>query len=128
MGIGNRIKLAREQAKLNQRELAGLIGVSPSAITNYENETSHPKEEKLYALMSALNVDANFLFHDVMEKLGIKKAPDAKPEADKSTEETLLSILRNSGAIPPGHDLTEGQANALIAVGTLLSEIFQRDK
>ena len=64
MGIGKRIKEARQRAGLTQKELSRIVGVTPSAITNYENEVSHPKEPVLYALMQALEVDANFFFQD----------------------------------------------------------------
>lgn len=66
MGIGKRIKEARERRNLTQTELGKLIGVTGSAITNYENEVSHPKEPILYKLISALEIDANFLFQDVV--------------------------------------------------------------
>lgn len=74
MGIGRRIKEARELADLTQKELAGLVNITPSAITNYEKEVSHPKDTILYDLMKTLNVDANFLFQDVVD-LGDKKTP-----------------------------------------------------
>lgn len=66
MGIGKRIKEAREKNNLTQTELGNLIGVTGSAVTNYENETSHPKEQVLYRLIEVLKVDANFLFQDVV--------------------------------------------------------------
>lgn len=64
MGIGKRIKEAREALHLTQKELADKIGITASSITNYENETSHPKEPILYKLINELQVDANFLFQD----------------------------------------------------------------
>lgn len=66
MGIGYRIKEAREQLGLTQTELGQKIGVTGSAITNYEKETSHPKEQIIYKLMETLGVDANYLFQDCM--------------------------------------------------------------
>lgn len=66
MGIGKRIKEARERLGLTQSELGELIGVTGSAITNYEKETSHPKEPIMYKLFDALHVDANYLFQDVV--------------------------------------------------------------
>lgn len=66
MGIGSRIKEAREKLGITQTELGKLVGVTGSAITNYENNTSHPKEQILYKLLEALNVDANYLFQDEM--------------------------------------------------------------
>lgn len=81
MGIGKRIKEAREQANLTQEELANLIGVTSSAITNYEKETSHPKEPILYALIDALNVSPNYLFQDCVST--INKSPVLSSEALK---------------------------------------------
>ena len=66
MGIGKRIKEARERLGMTQSELAEIVGVTGSAITNYEKETSHPKEPIMYKLFDALQVDANFLFQDVV--------------------------------------------------------------
>jgi len=66
MGIGKRIKEAREQMGLTQAELGDLVGVTGSSITNYEKETSHPKETVMYKLFEVLNVDANYLFQDVV--------------------------------------------------------------
>lgn len=43
-----------------------MVGVTGSAITNYEKETSHPKESVMYKLFEALKVDANYLFQDVV--------------------------------------------------------------
>lgn len=43
-----------------------MVGVTGSAITNYEKETSHPKETVMYKLFEALKVDANYLFQDVV--------------------------------------------------------------
>ena len=66
MGIGKRIKEAREKNNLTQADLGKIVGVTGSAITNYENETSHPKEPILYKLIEALGVDANYLFQDAV--------------------------------------------------------------
>lgn len=65
MGIGKRIKEARNALNLTQEELANLLGVTKGAVANYENETSHPKEPIMYKMFDALNVDANYLFQDV---------------------------------------------------------------
>lgn len=76
MGIGNRIKEARERLGLTQKELAKSVGVTPSAITNYEKGTSHPKENVLYSLISVLQVDANFLFQDYISSEDVISAKE----------------------------------------------------
>lgn len=103
MGIGYRIKEARERMGLTQTELGALIGVTGSAITNYEKETSHPKEQIIYKLMETLNVDANYLFQDAVKIKSqhnditlaeydyVKKYRDL----DESGKEAVLTILDN---------------------------------
>ncbi len=66
MGIGKRIKEARSALGMTQEELAKLLGVTKGAVANYENETSHPKEPVMYKMFDALQVDANYLFQDVV--------------------------------------------------------------
>lgn len=79
MGIGRRIKEAREALHLTQKELGDLVGVTGSSITNYENETSHPKEPIMYKLINELGIDANFLFQD---SVNTKKSPPSEDEDD----------------------------------------------
>ena len=95
MGIGKRIKEARENAGLTQEELGKLVGVTGSAITNYEKETSHPKESVMYSLIEALGVDANYLFQDCVKA---KKAPSISDEAMKiaARYEKLDSVGRGA--------------------------------
>lgn len=64
MGIGQKIKQLRERAALTQEELAELIGVTASAVGNYEREVSHPREDVLYRLFDALRAEPNELFSD----------------------------------------------------------------
>lgn len=64
MGLGKRIRALRERAGLTQEELAQRLGVTPSAVGNYERDISHPKEEVLYRLFTALSCEPNELFSD----------------------------------------------------------------
>lgn len=65
-GIGRRIKEARNALNMTQEELAKSLGVTVSTVANYENGTSHVKEPIMCKLFSTLNVDANYLFQDVV--------------------------------------------------------------
>ena len=64
MGIGRRIRILRERANITQEELALQIGVTPSAVGNYEREVSHPREDVLYKLFEVLGCEPNELFAD----------------------------------------------------------------
>ena len=105
MGIGYRIKEARERLGLTQTELGQKVGVTGSAITNYEKETSHPKEQVIYKLM-----DANYLFQDCMhippkdndialsEYEHIKKYRDLDDHGKKMVDFTLKEEYERSVA------------------------------
>ena len=66
LAVGARIKEMRIARGLSQRSLAEMINVTKGAIGNYENGTSSPRDTILIALMKALDIDANFLFQDVV--------------------------------------------------------------
>ena len=61
MGIGNRIRELRLEQGITQEILALKIGVTPSAVGNYEREISFPKEEVLMKLFGALRCTPNDL-------------------------------------------------------------------
>ena len=62
MKIGEKIFELRRKAGLTQRDLALKIGVTPSAVGNYEQGVSFPREEVLYRLFEALDCTPNELF------------------------------------------------------------------
>ena len=67
-GLGPQIKAARQAAGLSRKDLAARLGVTANAISNYENGVSFPKPPVLFAMFGALGVDANTLFHDLLEQ------------------------------------------------------------
>ncbi|MBE6971534.1 MAG: LexA family transcriptional regulator [Ruminococcaceae bacterium] len=81
MGFGTRMRQRREELGMSRGELAELLGVSRSAIGNYETGISAPKEEILLRLFDALQVDPNYLYRDSFRALS---------EASCSAEERLL--------------------------------------
>ena len=64
MSFGKQMRLRREELQLSRDSLAVMLGVSPSAISNYENGVSSPKEEVLLRLFDALQIDPNYLYRD----------------------------------------------------------------
>ena len=64
MSFGERIKLRRSELQLTRAELAERLGVSPSAVSNYENGLSFPKEDVMLRLFDCLETEPNALFRD----------------------------------------------------------------
>lgn len=66
MSFGSRMRDRREELGLKQSELGGLLGITGSAVGNYENGVSIPKGDVLHRVFDALQCDANYLFQDDM--------------------------------------------------------------
>jgi len=64
MSFGNQMKKRREELGLSRAEMAERLNVSASAISNYENGLSFPKEDVILRLFDALKTDPNTLFQD----------------------------------------------------------------
>lgn len=64
MSLGKRLQARREELHLSRAALAAMLGVSPSAIGNYETGVSFPKEGVLLRLFDSLQTDPNTLFQD----------------------------------------------------------------
>lgn len=64
MSFGSQMRLRREELGLSRAQLAEELGVSSSAISNYENGLSSPKEDILLRLFDALQIDPNYLYRD----------------------------------------------------------------
>lgn len=62
MGFGEQLRRRREEMGLSREALAERLGLSRSAIGNYEINIAFPKEEVLLKLFNALEVDPNYLF------------------------------------------------------------------
>lgn len=92
MGIGKRIKEARESLGLTQKELGEIVGVTASAITNYENGTSHPKEEIMYGIFRTLKRDPNYFFQDCVE---IEKPATDYDDGLKLLDMELAKLMRD---------------------------------
>lgn len=64
MSFGERMRARRGELDMTRAELAALLGVSPSAVGNYETGVSFPKEEIMLRLFDSLETDPNTLFQD----------------------------------------------------------------
>lgn len=66
--IGKKIKERREELGLSQEQLASLLGIGKSAVSNYETNVSSPKETILLKLFDVLQCDANYLYEDFLNE------------------------------------------------------------
>ena len=124
--IGKRIRIAREQAGINKKELAERINVSPSTISRYESgDFDRVKIAILKSIAEATNVNplwisgqsenmdvpkantyylneetaqmAQELFESKEMRILFSAARDAKPEDLKTAADVLLALKRKEG-------------------------------
>ncbi len=104
MSFGERMRRRREELGLSRPQLAALLGLSPSAISNYETEVSFPKEEVILRLFDCLQTDPNFLFQDSFR---------AGRRVLSQSERALLEKYR--GLSPVGRETVRSVVDALCA-------------
>ena len=102
MSFGEQLKCRRKELGLSRSELAKQLGVSQSAVGNYETGISAPKEEILLRIFDALHVEPNYLYRGSFESAGGDASPEertlvekyrALSPAGRQTIHTLLDAL-----------------------------------
>lgn len=83
MAFGERLRQRREELGISRTELADRLGVSRSAVGNYETGVSAPKEEVLLRLFDALHVDPNYLYRDSFRAAGFSCSDEEKRLLEK---------------------------------------------
>lgn len=105
MKLQDRIKLAREEARLTQKELADRVGIKPQAVSQWESgETKSLRGPSLARAADALNVNALWLSNSEgqMRNYAVRDEvytvpPDlarAWQALDKNLREILLDIAK----------------------------------
>ncbi|MCR5793148.1 MAG: helix-turn-helix domain-containing protein [Lachnospiraceae bacterium] len=61
MNFNERLKQLRQKNKLTQGELAAILGLKPTAISNYESKRNEPSFERLIALSKHFDVSCDYL-------------------------------------------------------------------
>lgn len=61
MEFNTRLKQLRLDNNLTQRDLANMLGVKPTAISNYESQRNEPSFDKLIALSKYFEVSCDYL-------------------------------------------------------------------
>ena len=111
MSFSEQLKKQREAQGLSRITLAEQLGVSPSAVGNYETGVSFPKADVLMQLFDVLHAEPNQLFCDSYHAGGTDLSP---------AERTLLEQYRS---LPPaGREAVRAVVGALCTCRTGLTD------
>ena len=93
MTIGKRIALLRKEKGLTQEELATHMGVSPQAVSKWENDQTCPDISALPRLSKLLGVTVDELLEGKSETPAVRVLP---PEQRKDIKDMMLRITVDS--------------------------------
>jgi transcriptional regulator with XRE-family HTH domain len=93
MTIGKRIAHLRKEKGLTQEELAGHMGISPQAVSKWENDQTCPDISALPKLSKLLGVTVDELLEGKSEAPAVRVLP---PEQRKDIKDMMLRITVDS--------------------------------
>ena len=127
--LGKKIKLYRENKKMTQNEVAGILDVSPATISKYESDALEPNIESLKRLAELFQISVDELLNDEEKKIEISKINvldilrEQKSMKLKGNlyHNTQITFAYNTNHIE-GSKLTEDQTRYIYETNTLLAE------
>ena len=104
MGFGEQLRRRREELGLSREALAERLGLSRSAIGNYETDIAFPKEEVLLKLFNALEVDPNYLFrgsyrHSIFYSDGEQRLLEQYRALPQAARQTVQAVMAGFAAV-----------------------------
>lgn len=95
MEFGDKLKKLREKRNMTQRELANLLFLKQSSISDYENNKSIPNGDIIKKISSIFDVSANYLL-EIPDKNDTKLDSTIKETIEElKNEDTLLFMGKN---------------------------------
>ena len=99
--VGDNIRKFRKQKKMTQKELGNKLGISQSAINQFENNKTAPKLTTIIKIANALDVLPRDLIDkaDLAEIPEIKEMQDSKPRIRTSSIDYIKKCLESESAL-----------------------------
>ena len=92
--LGNRIAMLRRKKELKQDDLAEMLGVSPQAVSKWENDQSCPDISLLPKLSQILGVTVDELLTGKTEEVSAVRV--LPPEQRKDIKDMMLHVIVDS--------------------------------
>lgn len=118
MTFGDRLRKARKDKGLTQKQLADLIGAKHNSISDWENNKNRPDSDTIEYICGALEIPVSRLFSESVQNKKSPELTEVSPRDDKNKQE-LLQIYDGLNA--------DGQTN-MMTYAQFLSEQPQYKK
>ena len=98
MSFGRKLKLLREEKRMLQSELAGLLNLAPSSISMYEQDERDPDTSTVKKIAEIFNVSTDYLLgltdeKEINEPIEIAANMGDKADLSEMTEKDKAYIL-----------------------------------
>lgn len=102
MKVGENIRIWRDLRGLKQEDLAGMVGISPTALSNIENGVSKPDIERLEDIADALEIEVSqlltnpqqmFTFNNSPQSNGVIYGSNSQSNVDKDLLDRVVSVM-----------------------------------
>ncbi len=127
--LGKKIKLYRENKKMTQNEVAGILDVSPATISKYETDALEPNIESLKRLAELFEISVDELLNEEEKKFDISKINVLDILREQKSMKLKGNLYHNTQIIfayntnhIEGSKLTEDQTRYIYETNTLLAE------
>jgi transcriptional regulator with XRE-family HTH domain len=100
--FGSRLRASRQSKKLNQEQLAELIGAANTSVSEWENGRHRPGMDQINKLCNVLEVDPNWLYGEEYSKI-LRETPaeyylsgngEELPEEAKKELDNFIEYLK----------------------------------
>ena len=96
MNVGNNIALLRKQRNITQDELAGELGVSPQAVSKWENNSSCPDVSLLTVIADYFSVSTDDLLRCENDSI-LSKTSKENTEQKNYKKKIVITVTQLSG-------------------------------
>lgn len=128
MTIGERIKKARLEKGMTQKEVAEKCGINDANIRKYESGRQNPKLETIDKIAAAIGVNRSDILYDSYENN--PKSKEEK-EIEKIIENTIDDLEAANGLMFDGKPATEEdieQIKSVMRIGLAMAKEKAREK
>lgn len=111
MTFGERIVFYRGKKNINQKQLAQILGITPTRLNYWEKDKRQPDVAMIKAISEALDVSPDILIGNALDKFEqTKNSPEPEGSEDKISMEQsnrLFDALISAGLIDESGEFTE---------------------
>ena len=117
--LGKNIKFLREKQKLDQQELADMIGVPRSTLACWENSIRTPKLEQIVKLAEFFNTNLDIIYTDFENN-------NCSPSYPELTENDYKTILKEKGLMDE-HDYIDAESlDKLLKIADMIESVNKK--